>query len=142
MTRVPFLIACVLGCSAVLLAQSSPKLIVDTSHQVSEVSPTLYGLMTEEINYSYDGGLYGELVRDRTFRAHFNPPSWTLSQNAINGADMDLDKSTGPSAALTYSLKLMVKSADAANPAGIENTGFWGIPVRPNTTYKASLYGK
>ena len=28
----------------------------------SHVSPMLYGLMTEEINYSYDGGLYGELV--------------------------------------------------------------------------------
>jgi len=32
------------------------------------VSPTLYGLMTEEINYSYDGGLYAEMVRNRTFR--------------------------------------------------------------------------
>jgi hypothetical protein len=29
-------------------------------------SPTLYGLMTEEINYSYDGGLYAELIRNRT----------------------------------------------------------------------------
>ena len=31
------------------------------------VSSTLYGLMTEEINYSYDGGLYGELIRNRAF---------------------------------------------------------------------------
>ena len=30
----------------------------------------LYGLMTEEINYSYEGGLYGELVRNRTFKAN------------------------------------------------------------------------
>ncbi len=34
------------------------------------VSPTLYGLMTEEINYSYDGGLYAELVRNRTMQDH------------------------------------------------------------------------
>ena len=34
------------------------------------VSPTLYGLMTEEINYSYDGGLYAEMVRNRTFQDH------------------------------------------------------------------------
>ena len=31
--------------------------------------PTFYGLMTEEINYSYEGGLYGELIRNRTFKA-------------------------------------------------------------------------
>ena len=31
--------------------------------------PTFYGLMTEEINYSYEGGLYGELVRNRAFKA-------------------------------------------------------------------------
>ena len=34
---------------------------------VAKVSPMLYGLMTEEINYSYDGGLYAELIQNRTF---------------------------------------------------------------------------
>jgi len=131
-----------LALAASLFAQSPATLTIQADKPVAKISPILYGLMTEEINYSYDGGLYGELVRDRTFRAHFNPPSWTLSQNASNGADMELDKSTGPSAALNYSVKLTVKSADAANPAGIKNTGYWGIPVRPNATYKASLYGK
>ena len=37
------------------------------------VSPTLYGLMTEEINYSYDGGLYAEMVRNRTFQDTTGP---------------------------------------------------------------------
>ena len=32
----------------------------------------LYGLMTEEINHSYDGGLYAEMVDNRTFRAHWD----------------------------------------------------------------------
>jgi hypothetical protein len=34
---------------------------------IAHVSPTLYGLMTEEINHSYDGGLYPELIRNRAF---------------------------------------------------------------------------
>ena len=38
----------------------------------AKVSPMLYGLMTEEINYSYDGGLYGELIQNRIFK---NPPN-------------------------------------------------------------------
>src|SRR6476659_2641058 len=44
---------------------------VDLNRPKAPVSPTLYGLMTEEINYSYDGGLYAELVRNRIFR---DPP--------------------------------------------------------------------
>src|SRR5258708_5233730 len=46
------------------------------------VSPTLYGLMTEEINYSYDGGLYAELVRNRPFQDHgFGAGAhWTIDQ--------------------------------------------------------------
>ena len=42
---------------------------IDVNQPKSPVSPTLYGLMTEEINYSYDGGLYAELIRNRTFRS-------------------------------------------------------------------------
>ena len=52
--------------AAVAKAQAA-TLTIDTEKAVAKVSPTLYGLMTEEINYSYEGGLYGELVQDRTF---------------------------------------------------------------------------
>jgi len=40
-----------------LFAQTTASLNVDLARTKSPVSPTLYGLMTEEINYSYDGGL-------------------------------------------------------------------------------------
>ena len=42
---------------------------VNADQVTSEVSPLMYGLMTEEINYSYDGGLYAELIRNRAFAA-------------------------------------------------------------------------
>ena len=32
--------------------------------------------------------------------------------------------------------------ADSDNQAGVENEGYWGIPMRPNTAYKASFYAK
>ena len=46
------------------------KLSIQLDKPLHPVSPTLYGLMTEEINYSYDGGLYAEMVRNRTFQDH------------------------------------------------------------------------
>src|ERR1039458_6063809 len=48
------------------LAAQAPSLAIQVDHPTAKVSPMLYGLMTEEINFSYDGGLYAELVRDRT----------------------------------------------------------------------------
>lgn len=52
-----------------LHGQAPATLSLEVSRPKAAVSPTLYGLMTEEINYSYDGGLYAELVRNRTFRS-------------------------------------------------------------------------
>ena len=47
---------------------AGPTVTVDASYPSGKVSPMLYGLMTEEINYSYDGGLYAELIRNRALR--------------------------------------------------------------------------
>jgi alpha-L-arabinofuranosidase len=134
----------ILLASAAAHAQSSPATLkIDTSKPVSKVSPELYGLMTEEINYSYDGGLYAELVRNRTTRADWSGiPHWYLVEQGNSSASIAGDKSTGPSTALPYSMKLTVQKADASDPAGLENEGYWGIPVAPNAEYKGSFYAK
>jgi alpha-L-arabinofuranosidase len=127
----------------VLYAQQPATLDIQLQKGVGKVSPTLYGLMTEEINYSYDGGLYAELVRNRVFHPGWDEPAhWLLMQYGNARASMELDKSTGPSPNRQLSLKLIVQQADPTDQAGVENEGYWGIPVRPNTRYKASFYAK
>ena len=125
-------------------AQTVASLQVDLSKPVHPVSPMLYGLMTEEINYSYDGGLYAEMVRNRTFQDHGwdGIAHWTLVEKGDSAASIAIDSNEGPSAALQHSLRLDVKRADAASPAGVRNAGYWGMAVRPNTTYRGSLYAK
>ncbi len=125
-------------------AQQSPvKLTIHADQPTTPVSPTLYGLMTEEINYSYDGGLYAEMVRNRTFRSDWSGINfWFLVEGGNAAAKMEPDKGTGPSSALNSSLRLDVERADAQNQAGVLNTGWWGMAVKPNTEYKGSLYAK
>ena len=66
----------------------------------------LYRLMTEEIDYSYDGGLYAELVRNRTFRSDWSGIlNWFLVEKGSSAAKISVDKN-GPSAALNCSAKL------------------------------------
>ncbi len=105
------------------------------------MSPTLYGLMTEEINHSYDGGLYAELVSNRTFQDHADRPvHWSLVQAPGSLASMTIDRGRGPSPALPISLKFKLSAAN--DWAGVANDGFWGIPVKPDTLYYASFYAQ
>ncbi|MEO8735476.1 MAG: alpha-L-arabinofuranosidase C-terminal domain-containing protein [Edaphobacter sp.] len=132
------------GLPLALMAQQPATLTIDTAKPIAAVSPTLYGLMTEEINYSYDGGLYAELVNNRTFQTNRGPgtANWTILQNGNARAAMAIDKTTGPSEALPLSLKLTVDTAAPKSEAGIVNSGYWGIPVHPSTLYHGSFYAK
>jgi len=130
--------------TATLLAQSPAILTIHADQPVAKVSPTLYGLMTEEINYSYDGGLYAEMVSNRVFRGdnRSRVRNWILVENGAAQAKMSYDQKTGPSEALPFSLRLDVAEADAGSSAGVLNEGYWGMAVRPNTAYTGSLYAK
>ena len=129
--------------SAAAWAQGAATLTIHTDKPVAKVSPMLYGLMTEEINYSYDGGLYAEMVSNRNFISTWSGvEQWVLAPFGTAAGEIAMDKATGPSAALTSSMKVTIKSADAQNALGVTNDGWWGMTVRPNTTYTGSLYAK
>jgi len=140
-----FLPLALLAFTASLSAQQAPtaKLEIQTDKPIAQVSPTLYGLMTEEINYSYDGGLYAELVNSRAIGNHWGAlEHWVAVTQGNAQAAVEVDQKNGPSAALPRSLKLTVKQAGSGEQAGVQNDGFWGIPVRPDTTFQASFYAK
>ncbi|GAA1353308.1 alpha-L-arabinofuranosidase C-terminal domain-containing protein [Streptomyces beijiangensis] len=115
-------------------ADTAPLLTIDTATAGPTVSPDLGGIFFEDINHSGEGGLYAELVNNRSFMAAATPLHWS----ATGSGAISIDKSTPLNTALTQSLKLTV----TAPGDGISNEGFWGIPVRPRTTYRASLWAK
>ena len=138
------------------------QIVVQVDKPGARISPMLYGLMTEEINYSYDGGLYGELIQNRIFK---NPPRggrgrrggdggaapaaapviphWSVVNSEGAAGEISLDTSDPVNTtALTTSLKLNIASVGAGGRVGVANDGYWGIPVHPNTTYTASFYAR
>jgi alpha-N-arabinofuranosidase len=124
------------------LAQG-PSLQIHVDRPTHAVSPTLYGLMTEEINFSYDGGLYAEMVRDRTMGNDWQSLAhWTMVSYGNSAVDISVDAHSGPSQAIPRSLKVHVTTASDTAPAGVQNDGFWGMAVRPNTTYTGSFYAR
>jgi alpha-N-arabinofuranosidase len=83
------------------------------------------------------------MVRDRTIGQDWQALAhWTLVSRGNSVAKVSVDDKTGPSAALPRRIKVSVTSATEAAPAGVQNDGFWGIPVRPQTSYAGSFYAK
>ncbi len=133
-----------------LLAAENSELTVGVDHPGATISPKLYGLMTEEINHAYDGGLYAELIQNRAFKngARVNqkpdpqhPPHWTQVNDGGAQGSISLDNSNPVNTtALTSSLRLDIKGG--GGKFGVANDGYWGIPVLPNTEYQASFYAR
>ena len=123
-------------------ADAGPSsLTLDLTAPGAKVSPTLYGLMTEEINHSYDGGIYAELIQNRSFKDNpQNPVHWTLVQDNGGSGAISLDQTQPVNDALTVSLKLDV--TNAGKRVGVANDGYWGIPIKPGTTYHVSYFAK
>ena len=61
------------GCSGISAGEAALKL--DLRHKGVRISPLLYGIFNEEYNHACDGGLYGELVRNRSFLEGTTPVS-------------------------------------------------------------------
>lgn len=142
-TRQSALLSALLVAATCASAQQAAKLDIDAQKPIAQVSPTLYGLMTEEINHSYDGGLYPELIRNRAFMDNsYGPHGWVLVEQGNALAAMEIDKSTGPSQAIPRSLEVTIQKADATNQAGVANSGYWGMAVRGNEAYQCSFYAK
>src|SRR5579859_6966105 len=132
-----------LVCAFASAGAANPTLTIEAGQPVANVSPMLYGLMTEEINHSYDGGLYGELVQNRAFLDNPNTPvHWSVVPTNGSAATMALDSSQPLNDTLPVSLRVEVSEASKRHPAGIANDGYWGIPVQPAARYHASFYAK
>ncbi len=144
-------------------APTGPTVLqIDAGKVTGQVSPMLYGLMTEEINFAYEGGIYGELIRNRSFKADavvprvtpdtyeagkylpvtFRPDTQPRYWTVVGGASIVLDTNSPLNEFLNVSLKLDASSASAASPAGVANCGYWGIPVKPQTAYKVAFFAK
>ena len=129
------IVAVVAFARIVAAGATTANIDIDLDKPGPAIPPTLYGLMTEEINHSYDGGLYAELVQNRTFQDNATTPIlWSVFGNG----KISMDSADPVNPALPISLRLDL----AGGEGGAANDGFWGIPVKPDTQYVATFYAK
>jgi alpha-N-arabinofuranosidase len=123
-----------------LIAQEN-LLEIDATNYQAEIAPTMYGIFFEDINFAADGGLYAELVKNRSFEfilpkmGWLEPNSDRHAYNSESGIAVLVRQAI--KATNTNFLRVQVK-----NPKGYEliNEGFRGMGIKKNESYDFSIY--
>lgn len=123
-------------CSVALSSAAQITMNLDAAKRGPVVSPYQYGLFFEEINHAGEGGLYAELVKNRSFEEGLD--GWT----AYNGANISLQTTQLLNGAQTKALSMQTSGATVNNMKGVMNAGFWGMNIQADSTYTLTLWAK
>ena len=121
------------------LAQTG-TVTIQANQPAATISSNLFGIFFEEISMSGDGGIYAELIRNRSFEDAATPDQWTLVTNGTARGSWSIDTSLPLSSSNTQSLKLTMTSGIGS--LGAANNGYYGIPLVSGRTYNLGFYAR
>ena len=107
---------------------------VNTTKVGGPIPSTMYGIFFEDINYAADGGLYAELVKNRSFEFPNNFAGWDISGKVTL-------KDDGPFSKNPHYVRL-APSGHSDKHTMIENHGFFGIGVKGGEEYRFSVWAR
>ena len=98
-----------------------------------EIGDRMYGIFFEEINHAGDGGLYAELIHNRSFEDNAdNPDFWWTYGNA----SQSISTSTPLNSVNPRCIKVVMNAANS----GVRNEGWWGIKIVKGQKYKLNFW--
>lgn len=110
------------------------ELVIQTKKLGAEIQPTMYGLFFEDINYAADGGLYAELVKNRSFEF----PQHLMGWNTYGKVTLMDD---GPFEHNPHYVRLS-DPGHGHKHTGLDNEGFFGIGVKKGEEYRFSVWAR
>lgn len=126
------LLAAAISASAVATAE---EFVIRADRPGATVQPTMYGLFFEDINYAADGGLYAEMVKNRSFEFPQPLMGWESFGN-ITVADAD-----GPFPRNPHYVRLL-PAGHHDKSTGLTNEGFFGVAFREGDDYRFSVWAR
>ena len=129
------LLSCIIAASSLLGAYAQPNTFdVNTKKVGAAVQPTMYGIFFEDINYAADGGLYGELVKNRSFEF----PDALMGWKAFGKFEV---KNDGPFERCPHYVVLNY-SGHNDTATGLQNEGYFGIGIEKDEEYRFTVWAK
>ena len=121
--------------SVLLLAQEKIEIYIDSKIPETIVSPDMYGVFFEDINFGADGGLYAEKIKNRSFDFPNSPLMGWLAYGIA-----EIRTEGAPFPRNPNYLHLMNKGL--LTGTGVINEGYRGIGIENGKSYNFSLYGR
>jgi len=134
MKALKILLALASACSALTLSAQTNAFDIDLKKVGAPIQPTMYGIFFEDINYAADGGLYAELVKNRSFEFPYALQGWKAFGNVEIRED-------GPFDRCPHYARLK-DPGHAHKQTGLDNEGFFGIGVEAGKTYRFSIWAR
>ena len=134
MKALKILLALASACSALTLSAQTNAFDIDLKKVGAPIQPTMYGIFFEDINYAADGGLYAELVKNRSFEFPYALQGW----KAFGDVEIRED---GPFDRCPHYARLK-DPGHAHKQTGLDNEGFFGIGVEAGKTYRFSIWAR
>ena len=116
-----------------------PQITVDVSKTGAEISPTMYGVFFEDINFGADGGLYAELVKNRSFEFDRPLRGWHIIRNEGTDARVLAFRDENNKRNPRY---LRIGIHKPGNGFALKNEGFRGMGIREGVGYRFSINAK
>jgi alpha-L-arabinofuranosidase len=126
-----------------MYAQSTQTLQVVTDKPGSVIQPTMWGIFFEDINFAADGGIYAELVKNRSFEFLQPLMGWKEHQSdrfslqSNSGKAMILNRGDNVSNPRFARLGII-----ADKGYGMSNEGFRGMGFKKDNTYSFTMLGR
>ncbi|MGC4030955.1 MAG: alpha-L-arabinofuranosidase C-terminal domain-containing protein [Tepidisphaeraceae bacterium] len=125
---------------------TTAQIVIDAGKHKA-ISPELFGIFFEDLNYAADGGIYPELIQNRSFdyspldRTTWNAlTSWELVQRGGGKGNVSIDASYPIHKNNTQ--YAVLETANAGDGVGLANDGFDGLAVTAGQAYDASLFAR
>src|SRR5262249_44814200 len=128
-------IACLILLTNTAYAQQKP-LVVDADHIIAPIQPTMWGVFFEDINFGADGGLYAELVKNRSFEYTKPLMGWKTGGAKFTEGCMLILKGDNPKN--PHYLRVTADHAGKGD-LWLTNEGFRGMGVKQGVRYTFSV---
>ncbi|HEX8460037.1 MAG TPA: carbohydrate binding domain-containing protein, partial [Segetibacter sp.] len=122
-----------------LFAQSNKNIIVKANQPAATIQPTMYGIFFEDINFGADGGLYGELVKNRSFEFSTPLMGWKVLKTPNDSSSILFVNVGSKSPSNTRYANITVNQRGGL---GISNEGYRGMGVKQGVQYNFSLFAR
>src|SRR5450432_3741227 len=122
---------------ASIRAQSKPGIIISLNRPIATVQPAMWGIFFEDINFGADGGMYAELIKNRSFEFSMPLMGWTVHQSKFNeGSVLVLNRGDENIANPRF---VRVSKNDANDLLSLINEGFRGMGIKKGLRYDFSI---